>query len=541
MPKTSVLSLLAESGNHGSLLRAGAALVAAIVLTGCSQHKEPEPRPQPPDGAVADDLDVVPCIHVASDMEYAAECGTLIVPENRYSENSRLIALPVKRIRASHDAPDEPIFHLTGGPGMSNMDYHRVDWFHKNHDIVLVGYRGVDGTVHLSCPEVTEAMGSGLPLMSREGMAAQGEAYVACAERLTAEGVDLDGYTVLEVVDDVEAARRTLGYERINLESGSYGTRLAQIYTWRYPDKVHRNAMVAVNPPGRFWWDGAILEEQILRYSALCAKDEYCSSRTNDLATSIQTALDNMPERWLVFPVNRDSALFATFMGLYATADAASTFDIWLAAAEGDYSGMALVSGALMFMLPTDFAWGDSASKGYSADYDFDPMTDYVNEVTPGPYLIGSPGSSMGWAAAGLWPANKIPDEYRTAQPSSVETLMLSGTLDVSTPAQHARNQLLPLLENGEQIVLTSFAHTGDLYYLQHEATRHLLTTFFATGEVDASLYQPATVNFEPDWGFPLIAKLVVVAGVLALVIAFFLLRFGVRLGRRVLQRREAT
>ncbi len=523
----------------GHLLRAGAALAAAMVLAGCSPSEQPAPRPRPPDGAVAGDFDVAPCVHVARDVEYAAECGTLIVPENRNDESSRLIALPVKRIRASGDAPAEPIFFLTGGPGMSNMDYSDVEWFHENHDIVLVGYRGVDGTVYLSCPEVTEAMGSGLPLMSREGMAVQGEAYAACADRLTAEGVDLDGYTLLEVVDDVEASRRALGYQQINLESASYGTRLAQIYTWRYPDQVHRNAMVAVNPPGRFLWDGAILQEQILRYSTLCVEDEYCSSRTSDLATSIQTALDNMPERWLVFPVDRDAVLFATFMGLYSTDGAASTFDVWLAAAEGDYSGMALVSAALMFMIPTDFAWGDSASKALSADYDLDPTADYVAEVTPGPYLLGSPGSSMGWAAAGIWPANKIPDEYRTAQPSSVETLMLSGTLDVSTPAQNARDQLLPLLENGEQVVLPGFAHTGDLYYLQRAATRHLLTTFFETGEVDASLYEPNTVNFKPSWGFPLIAKLVLGGAVLTLIIALILLRFFIRRLWRVLKRRH--
>ena len=119
--------------------------------------------------------------------------------------------------------------------------------------------------------------------------------------------------------------------------------------------------------------------------------------------------------------------------------------------------------------------WVSFGEAHLSADYDFDPTADYVAEVTPDPYLIGSPGSTMGWAAAEFWPANKIPDEYRTVQPSSVETLMLSGTLDVSTPAQNARNQLLPLLENGEQVVLAEFAHTGDLYYLQPEATRNLL------------------------------------------------------------------
>jgi len=521
----------------GHLSRTVAAFAMVLVSTACGSSEDPAPRPQPPDGAVAGDFDVVPCVHVAREVEYAAECGTLVVPENRNDPSSRLIALPVKRIPASGEIQAGPIFWLTGGPGSSNMKYRRVEWFHENHDIVLVGYRGVDGTVFLGCPEVDVAMRSGLPMMSRESMTDQGEAIATCAERLTAKGIGLDGYTVLEVVDDVEAARKALGYERINLESGSYGTRLAQIYTWRYPDKVHRNAMVAVNPPGRFWWDGAILQEQIQRYSALCAEDEYCASRTSNLAASIQTALDNMPKRWLVFPVDRDAVLFATFMGLYSVDGAASTFDVWLAAADGDYSGMAMTTAAMKFMLPTDFAWGDSASKALSSDYDFDPTADYVAEVTPGPYLIGSPGSTIGWAAAGSWPANKIPNEYRTARPSSVETLMLSGTLDVSTPAQNARNQLLPLLENGEQVVLSEFAHTGDLYYLQPEATRHLLATFFATGQVDTSLYEPNTVNFEPSWGFPLVAKLVFFGSVLALIAALFLLRLTFRVLSRFIRK----
>ena len=382
-------------------------------------------------------------------------------------------------------------------------------------------------------------MASGLPMMSRESMKMQGDAAAACADRLTAEGIDVDGYTVLEVVDDIEAARRALGYDRINFESGSYGTRLAQIYTWRYPDTVHRNAMVAVNPPGRFWWDGAIFEQQILRYSELCAEDAYCSSRTSDLAASIQRALDNMPTRWLIFPVDRDAVLFATFMGLYSTGGAATTFDIWLAASDGDYSGMALVTAAMGSMLPKGYAWGESASKALSADYDFDPAADYAAEVTPGPYLLGSPASTLGWAAAGSWPTKKIPDEYRTVRPSSVETLLLSGTLDVSTPAENARDQSLPFLENGEQVVLAEFAHTGDLYDLQPEATRHLLTTFFATGEVDSSRYRLNAVNFEPSWGMPLIAKLAVGGAAFALSIIVLSLLVIVRLVKRVTHRRR--
>ena len=82
-----------------------------------------------------------------------------------------------------------------------------------------------------------------------------GGAFVQCAERLQNEGVDLDGYTMVEVVEDMEATRIALGYERVNLLSSSYGTRVAMIYAWMYPDSLYRSAMIAVNPPGHFVWE----------------------------------------------------------------------------------------------------------------------------------------------------------------------------------------------------------------------------------------------------------------------------------------------
>jgi len=68
-----------------------------------------------------------------------------------------------------------------------------------------------------------------------------------------------------------------------------------------------------------------------------------------------------------------------------------------------------------------------------------------------------------------------------------------------------------------------------------------LLTTFFLTGEVDSSLYEPNTVNFEPSWGFPLIAKLAVGGAVLALVVTLILLRIFYGLLRRMMKRRHAS
>jgi hypothetical protein len=80
------------------------------------------------------------------------------VPENSADPGSRLIALPVTRIRARSDQRAEPIFYLEGGPGITNMDFTQASRYAQDRDVVLVGYRGVDGSVRLDCPEVTSAL-----------------------------------------------------------------------------------------------------------------------------------------------------------------------------------------------------------------------------------------------------------------------------------------------------------------------------------------------------------------------------------------------
>ena len=73
------------------LLRMPVVLVSIFLLAACGQSDDTAPRPRPPEGAVAGDFAVNSCVHVANEIEYVAECGTLIVPENRYDDQSRLI------------------------------------------------------------------------------------------------------------------------------------------------------------------------------------------------------------------------------------------------------------------------------------------------------------------------------------------------------------------------------------------------------------------------------------------------------------------
>ena len=189
------------------------------------------------------------------------------MPENRADPQSRLIALPVTRIRARSAHPAEPIFRLEGGPGITNMQFAKASRFADDHDVVLVGYRGVDGSSRLDCPEVESAVSHSNDILAEKSMRAYGDALRACADRLTDDGVDLAGYGLAQQVDDLEAARKALGYDRIDLVSESAGTRTALIYSWRYPKSIHRSVMIGANPPGHFVWDAKTTDEQIQRYS----------------------------------------------------------------------------------------------------------------------------------------------------------------------------------------------------------------------------------------------------------------------------------
>ncbi len=128
-----------------------------------------------------------------------------------------------------------PVLRLEGGPGGTNMKFARASRLADNHDVVLVGYRGIDSSVRLDCPEVSSALKRSTDFLGQKSFRAYTQAFRDCAARLQEDGVDLAGYTLPQQVDDLEAARRALGYGRIDLVSESAGTRLAMIYAWRYP------------------------------------------------------------------------------------------------------------------------------------------------------------------------------------------------------------------------------------------------------------------------------------------------------------------
>jgi len=347
-------------------------LFAALLLAGCSPADAP--APVVPENAQAGELTGLnECEYqpAGSKAKYAAECGTLVAPENWEKTGSRLIALPVVRIPARGANPAEPVFWLVGGPGGTNLSWAPPNWLLENHDVVIAGYRGIDGTVTLSCPELGRLVKThlGKDLFNEQARSEYVAATKQCAVTHQGAGVDLSGYTIPDVVEDMEATRKAFGYGQINLFSESYGTRVAQIYAYIHPDSLKRLVLIGVNTPGHFVYDPAVLDEMVGHLGKLCAQDVSCSSRTSDFARTMYTVSHNMPKRWLVFNIDPDTVRMGTHFMFFSNPNMPMIFDAYLAAGEGDPSGLAMMNLMGVMMMPADqLIYGEYFNKGGTID-----------------------------------------------------------------------------------------------------------------------------------------------------------------------------
>ena len=162
-----------------------------------------------PGGARPGQLTLAACTLGQGDAAVDAECGTLVVLENRSDPASRMIALPVARVRARGAPEHPPVFNLNGGPGSSNLVGAPPPWLSATRDVVTVGYRGADGSTVLTMPSVRRALRrTDGDLLSEASIRSMSEAINADFASWSAEGVDLEGYGIVDVVADMEAAGR---------------------------------------------------------------------------------------------------------------------------------------------------------------------------------------------------------------------------------------------------------------------------------------------------------------------------------------------
>jgi pimeloyl-ACP methyl ester carboxylesterase len=437
--------------------------------------------------------------------------GYINVPENRNSDNARNIQLPVVIYKSTHPKPLEPVFKLSGGPGESNIPktISNADLL-KNHDFVFVGYRGVDGSTQLKSKKLAKAVkGINHQLLSDASLDNIEKTAKEYLEELKRDGIDISAYTLMDVIEDMEYTRKALGYDKINLLSESYGTRVALIYSYKYPEVIHRTVMNGANPPGHFLWYPQKTEEILTKWDSI-----YKSNNKGSIKEAMHKSFENMPEKWSVFKLDRDKIKTGTFVFLFSTEMAVMAFDSYIKAAEvGDYSGLFLIQKAYDIYVPRN-NWGDMFQKGFSADFDSEMnYREYLRSFDEST-ILGSNNALLLWGSSGTWHSEPIPKEYQKLRPSDTETLILSGELDVSTPADFATEKLLPYMNNSQQIVFKNMSHI-DVANAQPENYRKVINEFFHSGSVNTTAYEPQSISFKPKyklyrlakWGFPIIVS----------------------------------
>lgn len=167
----------------------------------------------------------------------------------------------------------DPLFVLAGGPGeagsevlpLLNTALHRV---RATRDIVFIDQRGTGLSGKLEC----ESGPDDDSVLSDEQIDAMLRRCIAASK------APLSAYTTANAARDIEQVRRALGYGKINLWGGSYGTRLGQAYARAFPENVRALVLDAVAAPDQVIPAGGRDSQAALdKLFAQCEQDAACN------------------------------------------------------------------------------------------------------------------------------------------------------------------------------------------------------------------------------------------------------------------------
>jgi pimeloyl-ACP methyl ester carboxylesterase len=221
-----------------------------------------------------------------------AECGQLVVPENRANPTGRTIRLAVAIIPAESASPEpDPVVFMTGGPGAAailDTPFLVGAGINQNHDLIIMAQRGSLYTEpELSCPELDlyYTLQPSLVYDAQSTSRTQALAAKACHDRLVASGIDLGAYNTTENAQDFADLRSALGIEQWNVYGYSYGTDLALSFLRDHPEGIRTVTVDSVVPPNivSLPWTWSSAYEGITTIFDACAADTDCNARYPDL------------------------------------------------------------------------------------------------------------------------------------------------------------------------------------------------------------------------------------------------------------------
>jgi len=434
-----------------------AAVLFLLDASGCAKHRLP--------GGLSK---LKPCRLAGIDEELF--CGKLTVFENRETRSGRTIDLNIVVLPAlDQKTKAEPLFDLAGGPGASSVD--RADFYagpgkeyRRGRDVVCVDQRGTGKSNRLSISREKTPQYYLSEMFPVD--------YVKEMRHALEKRADLTKYTTSIAMDDLDDVRTWLGYDRINLFGGSYGTQAALVYMRRHPDHVRSAILLAVAPtdlkmPLHHSESAARAMDLLL---SECEQDSACHAafpQIRDDWNNVLAQLEKQPARVEYSPPGKSAptiveiqrGVFAEKIRtwMYRRDQAARVPMIVHHAANGDF--VPFLQQAVAPSIPDFVADGMYLSVTCAEDVPF------INREEAAQLTAGNPFGNyrvfQQTRACGMWPRGEIPTDFLEPVSSNAPVLIFSGNMDPVTPPKYGE-EVAKHLRNSRHIIIAEAGHGDD-------------------------------------------------------------------------------
>ncbi len=400
----------------------------------------------------------------------AARCGLYRVRENRDDPQSKELQLHVAVVPALRLKPAvDPLFILSGGPGQAASDFYlsvgpAFSRVRRDRDLVIVDQRGTGRSNRLDCA---------LPDDSEFFVFDPAKLQAAVRECLAILPGDPRYYTTSVAVRDLDDIRAALGYSTINLYGISYGTRVAQHYMRRYPDRVRSAILDGVVPAEVALGPDIAIEAQRAIDITLqrCARDAACAQQFPDVSaqfTALQARLSKEPVKLSIphpltgamVETTLDGARLGAAVRLLSYADeTVSTLPLLIHEAQTLREPQALAAQYLRVEsdLTEQIAAGMHFAVVCSEDAPRWEQENVSQEQLAKTYLGTAFMGAMRAVCEG-WPRGPVDPDFGEPLQSSVPTLLLSGGNDPVTPERYA-TQIVKRLSKGKHFIGAGQGH----------------------------------------------------------------------------------
>jgi pimeloyl-ACP methyl ester carboxylesterase len=402
------------------------------------------------------------------------KCGTYEVYENRATKKGRRITLKIVYIRATGEKREpDPFVYFAGGPGSAATEaasglVRAFPQILEHHDMLFVDQRGTGGSHPLDCrfydaADLQTYLGYFFPL----------DDVRKCREQLEANA-DLKLYTTTIAADDMDELRAALGYERLNLFGGSYGTRAALTYLKRHPQHVRTAILQGVSPTDHYLPGDFPLQTERALQGVLseCLADKACSEAFPNIKAEAQSVLAQLIKGPVEVEVqkprssdrvkvklSRDLAAEAIRYMLYSPRPASRVPLVLHLASQGNY--VPLAQAAISYRMNLVAGGSNGMYLSVTCAEDVPWIKPGAGERMAANTFLGDYRLRQQREACALWPRAEIERDYAKPVKSDVPVLILTGEWDPVTPPANGE-RVAKTLSNSLHIVVPSGAHGLD-------------------------------------------------------------------------------